>query len=186
MSANNSRRFCTSGLASLLVLASTSIAYAQLTAQDIQALRERGEREGWTFTVAENGATGYALDELCGFVKPEGWEKLARWDACRPRGGLPEAFDWRSFGGCTVVKNQASCGSCWAFATVGPLECNIRIRDGVTVDLSEQWLVSCNRDGWDCGGGFFAHDYHEWKTDPCNDTGALCRLGCPLRLSLSP
>ena len=177
MPAKQSCGYCRCGLASLLglalVLASTGAAYAQLTAEDIQALREQGEREGWSFRVGENGATRYSLEDLCGFYKPEGWEKLARWDACQPRGGLPEAFDWRAFGGCTIVKSQGSCGSCWAFATVGPLECNIRIRDGIIVDLSEQWLVSCNSDGWDCGGGFFAHDYHEWKTDPCNDTGAV-------------
>ena len=183
MSEHRSRGHRRSAFAALLGLALisalTGSTYAQLTADDIQALKEQGQREGWTFTVAENGATRYALDDLCGLVRPEGWEKLARWDACQPRGGLPEAFDWRAFGGCTVVKNQASCGSCWAFATVGPLECNIRIRDGIIVDLSEQWLVSCNSDGWDCGGGWFAHDYHQWKTDPCSDTGAVPESAFP-------
>ncbi|MFC1572717.1 C1 family peptidase [Candidatus Eisenbacteria bacterium] len=86
---------------------------------------------------------------------------------------LPSTFDWRDLNGCTSIKNQGSCGSCWAFGTVGPLECNILIKDGIEVDLSEQWLVSCNSDGWDCGGGYFAHDYHQWKTDPCGDSGAL-------------
>ena len=28
------------------------------------------------------------------------------------------------------------------------------------MDLSEQWLVSCNRSGWSCDGGWFAHGYH--------------------------
>jgi putative hemolysin len=86
---------------------------------------------------------------------------------------LPDAFDWRDVDGVTSVKNQASCGSCWAFGTVGPLECNIKINDGIEVDLSEQWLVSCNRDGWGCGGGWWAHDYHEWKGDPCDGVGAV-------------
>ncbi len=86
---------------------------------------------------------------------------------------LPDAFDWRDVDGVTSVKNQASCGSCWAFGTVGPLECNIKIKDGIEVDLSEQWLVSCNRDGWGCGGGWWAHDYHEWKDDPCDGVGAV-------------
>ena len=60
---------------------------------------------------------------------------------------LPSAFNWYDLGGCTSVKNQANCGSCWAFATVVPLECNILIRDSVEVDLSEQWLVSCTASG---------------------------------------
>ncbi|MGB3904332.1 MAG: C1 family peptidase, partial [Anaerolineae bacterium] len=75
--------------------------------------------------------------------------------------GLDSAFNWCDLGGCTPVKDQGYCGSCWAFSTVGPLESNILLQDGETKDLSEQYLVSCNMDGWDCGGGWFAHDYHE-------------------------
>jgi C1A family cysteine protease len=76
---------------------------------------------------------------------------------------LPGSFNWCDHNGCTPVKNQGSCGSCWAFATAAPLESLIKINDGVTVDLSEQYLVSCNSDGWGCDGGFWAHDYHDWK-----------------------
>lgn len=35
--------------------------------------------------------------------------------------------------------------------------CNILIQDAVTVDLAEQWLVSCNTLGYGCDGGWFAH-----------------------------
>jgi hypothetical protein len=77
---------------------------------------------------------------------------------------LPSSFNWCDLGGCTPVKNQGNCGSCWAFATVGPMESALKIHDGLTVDLSEQYLVSCNTDGWSCGGGWWAHDYHLNKT----------------------
>ncbi|MEW5924463.1 MAG: FG-GAP-like repeat-containing protein, partial [Candidatus Zixiibacteriota bacterium] len=50
---------------------------------------------------------------------------------------------------------------------------NIKIKDNTLVDLSEQWLVSCNQSGWDCGGGWFAHSYHMSYTDPCGGTGAV-------------
>ncbi len=76
---------------------------------------------------------------------------------------LPSSFNWCDQGGCTPVKNQGSCGSCWAFGTVGPFESAIKIQDGVTRDLAEQYLVSCNAEGWGCNGGWWAHDYHEWK-----------------------
>jgi hypothetical protein len=144
-----------------------------LSKADIEALRKRGEMEGWTFSVGENPATQYDLEDLCGLVVPEGWWLEARFNPCTPRKALPTRFDWRDSSGCTPVKNQSSCGSCWAFGTVGPLECNIKIKDGVEVDLSEMWLVSCNSDGWGCGGGWWAHDYHQWKTDPCGGTGAV-------------
>jgi putative hemolysin len=92
---------------------------------------------------------------------------------------LPPSFDWRDLGGCTSVKNQGHCGSCWAFGSTAPLECNILIKDGVEKNLSEQWLISCNRDGWGCGGGGFAHKYYQWKTDPCGGTGAVLEQDFP-------
>ena len=74
--------------------------------------------------------------------------------------GLPATFDWRTEGKVTDVRNQGPCGSCWAFGTVGVMESAILIQSGQAVDLSEQFLVSCNRNGWGCDGGWWAHDYH--------------------------
>lgn len=79
---------------------------------------------------------------------------------------LPTSWDWCSLGKCTPVRDQGACGSCWSFGTVGPLESAILINDGVSHDLAEQYLVSCNTDGWGCSGGWWAHDYHEWKIPP--------------------
>jgi len=76
---------------------------------------------------------------------------------------LPSAYNWCSLGGCTPVRDQGNCGSCWAFGTVGSLESAILLQDGASKDLAEQYLVSCNTDGWGCDGGWWAHDYHEWK-----------------------
>lgn len=78
---------------------------------------------------------------------------------------LPTAFNWCDRGACTPVKNQGNCGSCWAFSTVGLLESWIKLSDGITRDLSEQYLVSCNIEypKWGCDGGWWAHDYHQWK-----------------------
>jgi len=143
--------------------------YTGLSNADIEALQVQGKAEGWTFEVGENPATQYHLDNLCGLVVPDGWEDTAHFGPSEPTGdvgvlSLPSSFDWRDeVGGLPPVKNQGNCGSCWAFATVGPLECNIKIEDGITVDLSEQYLVSCNTDGYGCNGGWWAHDYHQWK-----------------------
>lgn len=153
---------------------------------DIEALRQQAAAEGWTFTVGENPATRYTLEDLCGLVEPEGWRETANFVKVIPRLDLPSSYNWCDEGGCTSVKNQGSCGSCWAFATVGPLECNILIKDGLEVDLSEQWLVSCNQDGWGCGGGWWAHDYHQWKTDPCGDDGAVLETYFPYTATDEP
>jgi uncharacterized protein (TIGR03382 family) len=93
------------------------------------------------------------------------------------RQDLPAHFNWCEEipGGCTPVKDQASCGSCWAFGTVGPLEQMIKLNNGVEEDLSEQYLVSCNKDFWTCLlGGQFAHAYHKDRmVDSQSEAGAV-------------
>jgi len=66
--------------------------------------------------------------------------------------------DWRGKNWLTPVKNQASCGSCYAFAGTGSVEAAYRIAAGMTTtpdhDLSEQWYVSGGFGG--CNGGYHA------------------------------
>jgi C1A family cysteine protease len=66
---------------------------------------------------------------------------------------LPAAFSWLDQGKLTVVKNQGQCGSCWAFAACGSFESVLKIKDGVTRDIAEQWLVNCTS-GSSCSGGW--------------------------------
>jgi hypothetical protein len=140
---------------------------------DITALQEQGIKEGWTFTIGKNPATERPLGQLCGLVEPEDWSVNASFDPCIPTSELPAHFDWRELGGCTPIKDQDGCGSCWAFGTVAPLECNILIKDHKEVDLSEQWLVSCNQNRWGCSGGWWAHSYFQWNMDQFHGTGAV-------------
>jgi len=150
-----------------------------LSNNDIKTLQKQGEIKGWTFIVDKNPATNYSIDQLCGLVEPENWLVDARFNPCTPGDELPDYFNWNELGGCTPVKNQGVCGACWAFATVAVLESNILIKDHCFEILSEQWLVSCNQDGWDCFGGWFAHDYHWWKTDSYGGTGAVFEAEFP-------
>lgn len=56
---------------------------------------------------------------------------------------MPASVDWRTKGVVNAIKNQGSCGSCWAFSAVGTVESFAAISSGNLQLLSEQNLVDC-------------------------------------------
>ncbi len=100
---------------------------------------------------------------------------------------LPSSFNWCAQGKCTPVRNQGACGSCWAFSTVGVLESKMLIVNDPATNLSEQYLVSCNLEGWGCDGGWFAHDYHISKKPPSEpQAGAVLESAFPYQAADLP
>jgi hypothetical protein len=66
-----------------------------------------------------------------------------------------EDNDYRSY--LPAVKNQASCGSCWAFSAVANMEGQTYLKHGKkVVSISEQQLVSCDTGNSGCNGGWMA------------------------------
>jgi len=65
----------------------------------------------------------------------------------------PSEIDWTTRGVVAPVKNQGSCGSCWAFSAIGSLESAYAMKTGTLVEFSEQELVSCDDNDYGCQGG---------------------------------
>ena len=142
---------------------------------------------GHTFTTGEpkeNWQDLCGLDEMA--QSPEDAEKFQQDEESlyySPPVRLPSSY----IGTTTPIKDQGSCGSCFAFATVAPLEHEIKKRCGIEEDLSEQYLLSCNDNGWNCRvGGWFAHDYHMNYATTGEVPGAVLEANFPYTATDEP
>jgi C1A family cysteine protease len=79
----------------------------------------------------------------------------------------PAALDWRLKKVVTPVKNQGSCGSCWAFSAAAALESVYAIRTGQLYNLSTQQLVDCtvSLGNAGCSGGWMDTAFKYTKTN---------------------
>lgn len=112
-----------------------------------------------------NGFRWAAGDHLLGARESRNSPKEQKFldDLLEGPGEVPDQLDWRQVPGrVSGVKNQGSCGSCWAFSAVGALEgqetkrpeCGPRGRNSSQmIELSEQNLVDCVKDDYGCDGG---------------------------------
>jgi len=134
---------------------------ASVARADIDAVRRAIAESGAQWTARENPISRLSTEELrerlAGTILAHDPVHDFQYLPAQPVSFLP-TFTWRDYQGhdwITPVKDQSSCGSCWAFAGVGALEAIVRIRMNdpyLDIDLSEQFLVSCSSGS--CSGGY--------------------------------
>ena len=120
------------------------------------------QETGAKWVAGETSVSRLSLIEkkrLLGLINPPlmGDEEIL--NSYQPLGALPSSLDWRSNGGnfVTPIRNQSSCGSCWAFAATAALESATLIYNnspGVDLNLAEQILLSCSGAGNCEQGGY--------------------------------
>ncbi|MFZ1946932.1 MAG: C1 family peptidase [bacterium] len=159
----------------------------------IEAVRQRNAERGYSWQAGVTSISHLTDEELlslCRLKIPPDLEarraqakREGRMIEAIPGMFFPQAFDWRTQGVVTPIKNQGNCGSCWAFAAAAAFESQILLHSGLEENLSEQAVMDCNTVGDGCGGGWMStcYDmwmdygavrescvpYHEVDTDPC-------------------
>lgn len=100
---------------------------------------------------------------------------------------IESSLDWKKKGAVAAVKDQGSCGSCWAFSTVAGIEGANQIKTGKMTTFSEQQLVDCagghygnlGCDGGDLPGAFNYERDHGTSTErdyPYKGSDGKCKV----------
>ena len=81
---------------------------------------------------------------------------------------LPDSYDFRTaFPYCKgAIRNQASCGSCWAVSGAVCLQQRFCVasKGEINIVLSPQDSVSCDKGNMGCNGGYLARTWEYYKT----------------------
>lgn len=160
----------------MILLFTLSLASANLDKVQ-KAIKEKGA--GWQASeTTMSQLSEHEQRQRLGVIIDEDLDKVKLAPGKKPK--LPRRWDWRDVNGqnwVTPVKNQGGCGSCWAFGSVAQLESVKMIAEGVPdpdLDLSEQYMVSCDTNNFGCGGGHMEAAY-----DFLRDVGVPTELCFP-------
>merc|ERR1711998_447907 len=130
----------------------------------LKAVEEHNSQNGNTWTIGVNQFADYTPEERkamlgykAGLKQNNPVEKLSATN-------LSDSMDWRSK--LPPVKNQAQCGSCWAFSAVGAMEGAHAIATGSVVSLSEEQLVQCSKVNSGCNGGLMDYAFQYAESTP--------------------
>lgn len=179
----------------LIFLIVTSVTIASNLDKVKDAIKEKGAswKAGET---SVSRLSEHEQRELLGVIPDEHIDRANLAPGNGKNNRTPKDWDWRDVNGqnwVTPVKSQGGCGSCWAFGSVAQLESALMIASGnpEQLDLSEQYLVSCDSGSFGCGGSYMYSAYNFLRDTGVPDelcykyigkdakTGAPCENACP-------
>src|ERR1700744_723673 len=133
---------------------------------NMMAIKEHNNKN-LTFTLGSNYFTDLSNDEFTSQML--GYKRsgpiptdVCEWVSININYDVSDAIDWRNHNAVTDIKNQGSCGSCWAFSAIGAIEGILAIASGELLDLSEQQLIDCSGDEGNagCRGGIMDYAFN--------------------------
>jgi len=167
-------------LACLAILwSTTSRADEASVAEEIKAIQQMIEENGYSWEAGYNEIMDLPIEERrlrLGLKVPEEVQNM--FNNLDPRDfpiltRTESVFDWRLLGGVTPVQNQGNCGSCWAFAAAAGFESAYLIGSGITADISEQAIVSCDLNSNGCEGGWTGSALSHLATHGAKDESCM-------------
>lgn len=106
--------------------------------------------------VESNPLVNYTHDQLLGMLGTYIVPSNKIYPDTPVKGDIPSEFDARTQWGAKVhpIRDQAGCGSCWAFGASESFSDRLAIVGGPNVVLSPQDMVSCDTNDYGCQGGY--------------------------------
>mmetsp|Transcript_23364 Transcript_23364/g.22989 ORF Transcript_23364/g.22989 Transcript_23364/m.22989 type:complete len:308 (-) Transcript_23364:42-965(-) len=152
------------------LLASASFAEERVLREEMVEYLKTHAKTWTPMEVSENPLNRFSKPELLGLlgtIANQDSDSLAIFESDLT--STPSTFDGRDeFGDCVhPIRDQASCGSCWAFGASEVLSDRLCIESDGSLDivLSPQDMVSCDGRNYGCSGGYLSRAFSYLESD---------------------